>query len=183
MDRPLYRRLFGHSPPPELDPIESQAERGGAEAQFQLGWKYATGDGRARDEELAAKWYLKAAEQGHVLAQSNLGTLYAAGRGVRQNQSEAEMWLGKAARRGDAAAQHQLGMICYRASVRGPLPGVLEARIEAYKWLVLAAAQGHHGSEAARDTVVLTMTHEEVAEAMQRVDRFRLTLRANSANQ
>ena len=47
-----------------------------------------------------------------------------------------------------------------------------EARMEAYKWYQLSAAQGYKDSEGAYAMVTFKMTHEEVAEANQRVARF-----------
>jgi TPR repeat protein len=183
MHQPFFRRLFNPSHTPAPETTETQAERGSAEAQFHLGLRYANGEGPVRDYGQAAKWYLKAAEQNHVLAQFNLGTMYASGQGVHQNESEAEIWFGKAARQGDAGAQHCLGMGRYRASIRDLPENMRESRIEAYKWFILAGAQGYRGSDTACATVALQMTHEDVAEATQRVDRFRLALRGNSTNQ
>ncbi len=45
------------------------AERGGAEAQYNLGFMYEHGLGVSRDEAEAVTWYRKAAEQGHAAAQ------------------------------------------------------------------------------------------------------------------
>jgi TPR repeat protein len=182
MDQPFFRRLFSRSPVPTSEGTETRAERGSAEAQFRLGLNYANGDRSAQNYGQAAKWYLKAAEQNHALAQFNLGTMYASGQGVHQDESEAEIWFGKAAQQGDAAAQHCLGMGRYRASIRLP-ENMRESRIEACKWFILAAAQGYRGSDAARDTLVLKMTHEDVAEATQRVVSFTHSIRSDPASQ
>jgi TPR repeat protein len=183
MDQPLFRRLFKHSSTPPLETTETQAEHGSAEAQFHLGLKCANGNGRAQDYGQAVKWYLKAAGQNHPLAQFNLGIMYASGQGVSRNSTEAEVWFGRSARQGDAGAQHHLGLSHYRASIQGLPQDIPESRIEAYKWLGLAAAQGYRGSDAVRNTLVLKMSHEDVAEATQRADRFTLALGDNSTNQ
>lgn len=179
MGQPLFRRWFNRTPTPGLETTESKAALGSADAQFFLGLKYANGDGPERDYEQAAKWYLKAAEQNHVLAQFNLGIMHASGQGGSRNDAEADVWFGKSARQGDAGAQYHLGMSRYRASLRALPQDVPESRIEAYKWFVLAAAQGYLGSETARDTVVLKMILEDVTEATKRVAEFSRSLCEN----
>ena len=59
------------------------AEHGDAEAQFYLGWIYAKGQGVARDDAEAVKWYRKAAEHGLTGAQFSLGLMYAKGKAWR----------------------------------------------------------------------------------------------------
>jgi TPR repeat protein len=183
VDQTLFGRLFNRPPPPALpESTERQAECGSPDAQFHLGMKYASGEGPAQDYGQAARWYLKAAEQDHVLAQFNLGIMFASGQGVSRNDSEAEMWFGKAAQHGDPGAQHKLGMSRYRASMWGPPQNMPEARIEAYTWLVLAAAQGYGEANAASATVALKMTREEVAEATRRVAGFTPSLSSQPAS-
>lgn len=53
-------------------PAHEVAEKGNAEAQYNLGLCYARGDGVPRDFAEAVKWYRKAAEQNHTGAQYNL---------------------------------------------------------------------------------------------------------------
>ena len=67
------------------DALREKAEKGDATAQSDLGAMYAAGDGVAKDEAEAVKWWRKAAEQGDALAQYNLGNMYADGRGVPKN--------------------------------------------------------------------------------------------------
>ena len=174
MGQPFFSRHTKPSATPPLETTESQAEHGSADAQFYLGLARASGEATAQDYAQAARWYLKAAQQNHALAQFNLGVMYASGQGVSRSDKEAEVWFGKAADNGDAGAQHNMGISFYRASIRGLPKDKSESRIEAYKWFVLAAAQGYRGSGDARDQVVLKMTHEDVAEASQRVGKFML---------
>ncbi len=51
----------------------------------------------------------------------------------------------------------------HRASVWGRQLDALETKIEAYKWLQLAAVQGYMGSAEACEHMTLGMTREEVA--------------------
>src|SRR5512132_1569301 len=61
----------------EVGPLRQEAERGNANAQFDLGVRYATGKGVAHNDAEAALWIRKAADQGHVQAQFSLGLMYA----------------------------------------------------------------------------------------------------------
>jgi hypothetical protein len=76
------------------------AERGVAEAQFNLGLMYENGEGVVQDYNEAGKWYRKAAEQGFAVAQSNLGVMYGNGLGVIQDYVYAHMWWNIAASNG-----------------------------------------------------------------------------------
>ena len=69
------------------------AERGDANAQFNVGLLYANGKGVAKDPRQAAEWYRKAAAQGVAAAEYNLGVMYANGDGVRRDVHEAVKWL------------------------------------------------------------------------------------------
>ncbi len=86
------------------------AHRGDAEAQYQVGLRYASGLGLPTDHAEAAKWYRKAAEQGHDRAQAALGLLYSSGMGVPLDRREAVKWYRKAAQQGNADAQFNLGL-------------------------------------------------------------------------
>ena len=67
----------------------AEAEHGSADAQYNLGVIYFTGQGVPRDDTEAAKWFRLAADQGDATAQYNLGALYFSGSGVPQNYGEA----------------------------------------------------------------------------------------------
>src|SRR3989344_4931560 len=82
------------------------AEKGNANAQYNLGGMYANGRGVARDDAEAVKWYRKAAEHGYAQGQNNLGAMYANGRGVARDDAEAVKWYRKAAEQGLALAQN-----------------------------------------------------------------------------
>lgn len=180
MGQSFLRRLFSRSPTADSESTQSLAESGSAEAQFHLGLKYASGEGLSQDYEQAAGWYLRAAQQNYPLAQFNLGIMYSNGQGVCKSDTEAEMWFGRAALQGDAGAMHRLGMGQYRVSIRDTPEKMREARIEAYKWFILAAALGYAGSDLARATVALKMTRDDVTEATQRVKRLVPSARGNS---
>lgn len=52
------------------------AERGDADAQYELGWCFMDGEHVWEDPAEAMKWYRKAAEQGHADAQFSLGECF-----------------------------------------------------------------------------------------------------------
>ena len=81
------------------------AERGAAEAQYNLAQMYMAGHGVAKNAELAARWYTRAAEQAHMMSWYRLGRMHVEGRGVEADHVRAHMWLGLCAELGlgDAA--------------------------------------------------------------------------------
>ena len=91
----------------KFEETKKSAEAGDSTAQFKLGLMYAGGDGVARNDGEAVKWYLKAAEQGEPAAECNLGVMYSQGRGVPKSDAEAVRWYRKAAEHGqsDGAVQ------------------------------------------------------------------------------
>ena len=112
------------------------AEKGVAEAQFNLGVMYASGEGVEKDDYKAVKWFREAAEQGNADAQFNLGNMYLNGRGVLKDDSEAVKWYRKAAEQGYASAQCNLGWMYNEGR------GVTQDDYEAVMWLRKAAEQG-----------------------------------------
>lgn len=91
--------------------LQAMANQGNAEAQYQLGLMYDTGDVVMQDYSKAFAWYKKAAEQGHAGAQSKLGSMYRYGKGIEINHSKAVQWYWKAAEQGNQDAQYELGTL------------------------------------------------------------------------
>jgi len=89
----------------------SNADEGGAEAQYTLGVSYAIGRGVAQDYATAVGYFRKAADKGYAQAQNYLGTMYENGRGVAQDESIAADWYRRAADQGFAYAQNNLGQM------------------------------------------------------------------------
>jgi Sel1 repeat len=73
------------------------ADKGDAEAQLELGYMYASGQGVPRDDAEAVKWYQKSANQGFGPAQIALAFMYRDARGVAQDNVQADMWFTVAA--------------------------------------------------------------------------------------
>ena len=101
-----------------------------------LGVTYARGEGVARDEVAAAKWYRKAAGLGSAEAEFNLGNVYYHGQGVEKDLAEALKRWRQAAEHGLTNAQALLGTIYYRGE------GVEKDYAEALKWIRKAAESG-----------------------------------------
>ncbi len=92
-----------------IDDLQSKANQGDTNAQFQLGVAYDQGQGVAKNQGQAAAWYRKAAEKGHATAQNSLGSMYQYGEGLPQDNTEAVRWYQKAADQGFGEAYTNLG--------------------------------------------------------------------------
>ena len=96
--------------------IESLAERGFADAQYNLARMYANGESIDQDFISAEFWFRKSAEQGNIDAQYQLGRMYDSGLGVAVNKKEAFKWYSLSAEQGSIEAQYNLGL-AYRFGV------------------------------------------------------------------
>lgn len=110
--------------------------RGNSEAQYSLGWMYASGYGLKNDYREAAKWFREAAVQGHAQAQSSLGRLYEDGLGVPKDIQSYLKWTRKSADQGSMEAQSSLGMTYFLGE------DIEKDGREAEKWFRRAAEQG-----------------------------------------
>ena len=117
------------------------ADKGDADAQFNLGQAYRLGRGVAINLAAAKTWFERAANQGHVDAQTTLGLL------LFQNgdQPEGLKWLKKAADHGEPRAMLVYGT----ALVNGD--SVTQDPALGYAYVSRAAAQG---LQPAKDTIV-----------------------------
>jgi len=108
------------------------ADRGDADAQYNIAQAYFLGRGVPQNSNLAEQWYERAARQGHEEAQANYGLL------LFQNgrRREAMPWIEQAANRGDPRAQYVFGTALYN----GDLVPVDMAR--AYAMMSRAASAG-----------------------------------------
>ena len=116
---------------------EKAAEKGYAEAQYQIGFSYWSGDGVEEDHKMAVEWWKKAAEQGHAKAQYKIGYCYALGEEVEEDHKMAVEWWRKAAEQGYAKAQYKIGFSYWFGA------GVEKDTKIAAEWWKKAAEQGH----------------------------------------
>ena len=190
------------STPVETAPVEpakvtlmDAAKRGDAAAQYEVGLRYANGEGVTQDMAEAAKWFERAAQQGLTVAEYRLAAQYEKGRGVTQSDAKAREWYEKAAKGGNVKAMHNLAVI--HAEGRGTAQdfktaaewfsqaanyglgdsqynlailnerglGVEKNPVEAYKWLDIAAKGGDKGAAAKRDAIAAELSPEDLARA------------------
>ena len=119
------------------------AELGNAEAQFQLGFMYASGFGDFEEDDAEAlRWHRRSAEQEFARAQSKLGNAYAYGVGLEQDFTQAATWCRLGAEQGDADAQLCMAML-YAGGC-----GVEQDYTESARWYRLAARQGDGKAQA-----------------------------------
>lgn len=105
------------------------AETGNAEAQFDIGYAYYTGEGTQRDYTSAAMWFKRSAKQNFAKAQYNLAYCYMNGRGVPRDYDKAFSLLLESAENNYKRAQLTLAD-CY---ARGVLVEQNEAEYNKWK--------------------------------------------------
>ena len=108
------------------------AEKGDADAAFNLGQAFRLGRGVPADSGQAKHWFEAAANRGHVDAQVSLGLLLfdSGERGVAMN------WLRKAADKGEPRALLVVGTALFNGD------GMKKDRVLGYAYVSRAAAQG-----------------------------------------
>ncbi|HSJ01896.1 MAG TPA: tetratricopeptide repeat protein, partial [Verrucomicrobium sp.] len=122
--------------------LKQLAERGNADAQFELGIRYLGGEGLDKDEQKAVEWLTRAADQEKLEAMNALGTMNEEGVGFPKDEKKAFEWYEKAAKYGFPLAQQNLSQ-CYEMG-----KGVEKNQAEANKWLERAAHQDFAPSQA-----------------------------------
>jgi len=95
----------------ELEALRKMAQEGDPVAQFNMGVRYANGQGVPQDLLEAARWYGAAADQGDAPAQFNLGLLFYQGQGVERSLEYAYELFRLAALQGDARAHAGLDAV------------------------------------------------------------------------
>ncbi|MCX8478125.1 MAG: SPOR domain-containing protein [Sphingomonas sp.] len=116
------------------------ANRGNADAQFNMGQAYKLGRGVAADLKQAEEWYRKAALQGHEQAEGYYGlALFENGK-----RTEAVQWLQRAVSRGDARAQYILGIMLFNGDA------VQKDWVRAYALMVRSSTSGLDAAVKAR---------------------------------
>ncbi|HUG45982.1 MAG TPA: SPOR domain-containing protein [Sphingomicrobium sp.] len=108
------------------------AEKGDADAAFNLGQAYRLGRGVQTDLAIAQSWFEKAAKSGHLDAQTTLGLLLF----DRGSREAAMRWLKQAADKGEARAMLVYGTALFNGD------GVKRDPVLAYAYVSQSAAQG-----------------------------------------
>jgi hypothetical protein len=124
------------APDTNIAPLAA-AQRGDANAQYELAMMYLHGDRVARDTAAAHEWLVKAADRNHRLAQRTLADALARGVDFEQDYEAAARWYLRAAQAGDADAQYAIGNL-YSVGL-----GVKASTAESQRWYDAAAKQGN----------------------------------------
>ena len=138
-----------------------KAERGNADAQYNLGVMYAKGDGVPQDNQKAVKWFRLSVDQGNADAQFNLGVMYDKGQGVSQDLKEAVRWYRLAAEQVRAKAQYNLGVMYVKGD------GVPQDYVLAYMWFHIAGSNGHKNAVTNRNILKKEMSPSQIEKAQE----------------
>jgi TPR repeat protein len=117
--------------------LMEKAQAGDAEAEYQVGWAYFTGNGVSVDYKEAAKWLRQSAAKDFADAEFALGYVYEHGKGVRKDDRQAARYYGVAAKQGHSIAENNL------ASMYQHGQGVRKDLHEAAQWYQKAADQAN----------------------------------------
>jgi TPR repeat protein len=125
-----------------LQALRAKADGGSAEAQYELGYRYAQGRGVGVDKALAFRLFLAAAAQAHAKAEYEVARYYSGLMADRLDLQQAFIYLNKAAEHGYGPAQSELGFVYFNGNGRVPrnLPLAL-------RWFGKAAENGMVGAQ------------------------------------
>lgn len=122
--------------------FKAAADRGNADAQFDLGLLYQAGKGVTQSDATAMQWFRLAADKDNPEAQDALGHLFETGRSIGQDLAQAAVWYAKAAAQRNPDAEANLGSYYLTGK------GVTQDYRLALSWSQKAAEDGNIGAEA-----------------------------------
>ncbi len=125
----------------EAQAYRVRAEKGEAEAQYDLARMYSKGQGVPQSYAEALQWYRKAADQNFAKAQYAVGYSYYYGYGTDGDFTEALRWFHLATDQRNSGAENQIG-IAYEVG-----NGVTADYSEAVRWYRLSADQGYAAAQ------------------------------------
>lgn len=179
------------------------AAKGDPSAEFEVGARFAAGEGVPQNFPEAAKWYQRSADQGFAQAEYRLGTLYERGLGLKPDRGQASAWYERAARHGNVNAMHNLAVLSanqldqspdyitaaqwFEEAAKRGLPdsqfnlavlyenglGVGRDLSQAYLWVSLAARQGDGDAVRRKESIRGKLTAQDVAQVNKMVDSWR----------
>ncbi|MGB0710215.1 MAG: tetratricopeptide repeat protein [Candidatus Puniceispirillaceae bacterium] len=112
-----------------------------------------------------------AARSGNADAEELIGIMYAMGLGVEQDYQRAFDWYLRSAMKGHPGAQSGVGWY-YELGLGMPEKDL----VRAYMWYVLSAIGGDPDAAISQEEVVKKMTQEQIAQANQMIDDYRVWL-------
>lgn len=147
--------------------LQQAAQKGNAEAQFDLGNAYEQGSLGTISYREALNWLHKSAKQGHPEAQAMLGQMYEDGEGVKQNYAMAAKWYRKAAEHvpnlgGAGQGRNNLGILYMQGR------GVPTDLVRAYVWFALAGADESLEEVQSKMTAAQTLKAQHMADEWKR---------------
>jgi TPR repeat protein len=127
--------LLGGRPEEAFRLLQSEAEAGSPDAQFELGRMYLSGVGVPQNEVQGILWLRRSADAGFAAAQTVLGVgLIAGTAGLTKDPTEGRRLLERAAEHGIGVAQFFVGAMLLSGG-----EGFPSDRVEGVKWMVLGA--------------------------------------------
>ena len=141
-----------------LEKLKYSAEAGDIDNQLTLAKKYSSGDGIAKDQAEASRWYAMAARGGNVPAMYELSLRYRHGYGLEKNNAEAAVWRQRAASGGHLDAALEMAHSYAKVTTRGAVltdeksTDASESSRQLLSWLTRAA---EYGSLAAKHELAL----------------------------
>lgn len=115
----------------DFETVKALAEQGGADAQYEYGWRLFCVDSLEENCQLALHWFRKAAEQGHPKGLWRVGASY-----EMVDDKQAIYWYRRSAEAGYSVAQWWLGVKYQRGE------GVAKDYKQAFSWYKRAAEGG-----------------------------------------
>lgn len=144
------------------------AEKGNAEAQYDIGEMYEKGSGVATDAKKAFSWFEKSANQGHVKAQLKVAYMYYKGVGVELNLAKAHNIMENPANEGNVRAQFYLGQMYEKGD------GVKPDLDEAFTWYSRSSLGGYKPADEALSELKKSManrTHKDEETAVKNLTK------------
>jgi hypothetical protein len=160
----------------DLNRTLNQANAGAFTAQYEMGLRYADGEGVPQNYHDAMTWFAKASDAGNAKAQWKLALGYLKGIGVPRDERQAMVWLKRAANNGDTRAQRVLSKMYLSGR------DVPRDYVRAYTWANIAAElEGNDRGQL--QTIRSRMTPIQIADAERRTSIWRDYASRRNANQ
>src|ERR1700720_3011672 len=160
----------------DLNRTLNQANAGAFTAQYEMGLRYADGEGVPQNYHDAMTWFAKASDAGNAKAQWKLALGYLKGIGVPRDERQAVVWLKRAANNGDTRAQRALSEMYLSGR------DVPRDYVRAYTWANIAA-ELERNDKGQLQTIRSRMTPIQIADAERRTSIWRYDARRRTANQ
>lgn len=155
-----------------LSHLEQQAALNNADAQYQFGLAYETGEGVKRDLSKAAYWYQQASENNHLAATFNYAQALEFGRGVQANPAKALLLYTKLAVNGDVTALGKVAKLYQQGS-----PEIADED-QAVLWYSLAK----EASDSYQDAYEEALQAQYNAQQLRQIEALKQQEQANQQN-